>query len=370
MGPREVGVEVDHLRLHPQPELHAEPAHSVDQRMQAVRPDPLVDVPVAQPGRVVTAVAEPAVVEHVALRADLRGEPGELGQPAEVVVEVDGLPGVAHHRSRPARMVRAGAQVGVEAGGDAVEPDAVRPVDPRPGVALPRRQGDLAGQQQLPAAEHRVTRAEPLGVGDVVAAPRHVHGPDLAVPRVEPGGAGRKDQRGVRSGPPAPVLPRVHADDEGQPLRGPLAAPAAGEVEQLRRDRRHGQRQRQAVDGVGPVRGRGDRAPLAHQAGREQLDLEPHLKTRDGVGTGGDDAPARQLEPGQGEERRPALTGAGPGEPGPPVPARRVLGQHCGRPVGLVEVVGDGGGPSGGRERGEVGRGHVAEVVPPVQHRG
>ncbi len=38
--------------------------------------------------------------------------------------------------------------------------------------------------------------------------------------------------------------------------------------------------------------------------------------------------------------------------------------------MGLVEVVGDGGGPSGGRERGEVGRGHVAEVVPPVQHRG
>ena len=32
----EVGVEVDHLRLDPQPELHAEPAHGVDQRVQAV----------------------------------------------------------------------------------------------------------------------------------------------------------------------------------------------------------------------------------------------------------------------------------------------------------------------------------------------
>ena len=74
-----------------------------------------------------TAVPEPAVVEHVALDADLRREQGQLGEPAEVVVEVNGLPGVEHDRAGPARVVRAGAQVGVEAGGDGVEPHAVRP---------------------------------------------------------------------------------------------------------------------------------------------------------------------------------------------------------------------------------------------------
>ena len=75
VGAGEVGVQVDHLRLDPQPELHAEPAHGVDQRVQAVRPDVLVDVPVAQPGGVVATVAEPAVVEDVPLDADLRAQP-------------------------------------------------------------------------------------------------------------------------------------------------------------------------------------------------------------------------------------------------------------------------------------------------------
>jgi hypothetical protein len=41
VGTGQVGVRVDHLRLHPQPELHAEPADVVDQRVQALRPDRL-----------------------------------------------------------------------------------------------------------------------------------------------------------------------------------------------------------------------------------------------------------------------------------------------------------------------------------------
>ena len=47
MGPDRVGVDVDHLGLDPQAELHAQPAHVVDQGVQAVRPHVGVDGPVA-----------------------------------------------------------------------------------------------------------------------------------------------------------------------------------------------------------------------------------------------------------------------------------------------------------------------------------
>jgi hypothetical protein len=98
VGPGQVGVGVDHLRLHPQPELHAGCPDVVHQRVQAVRPDPLVDVPVAESGVVVAAVPEPAVVEHEPLRADLGGGVRQRLELPEVVVEVHRLPGVDDDR--------------------------------------------------------------------------------------------------------------------------------------------------------------------------------------------------------------------------------------------------------------------------------
>src|SRR5262245_21552112 len=74
VGPGQVGVRVDHLRFDPESELHAEAADVVDERVQAVGPDRLVDVPVAEPGAVAAAVPEPAVVEDEPLDPDLRGE--------------------------------------------------------------------------------------------------------------------------------------------------------------------------------------------------------------------------------------------------------------------------------------------------------
>ncbi len=375
MGPRQVRVEVDHLGLDPEAELHAEPADRVDERVQAVRPHVFVDVPVAEPGGVVAAVPEPAVVEHVALDADLRREPGQLCEPAEVVVEVDGLPGVEHDRAGPARVVRAGAQVGVEAGGDGVEPHAVRPVHPRPGVGLPLRQHDLSGEKQLTAAEHGEPVGEALGVRHVVAAPRHVHRPDLALAGVEAARARGEDQRGVRAGTAAAVLPRVHADDEGQALRRPLAAPPAGEVEQLGRDGRHRQRERQAVDLVGALGGRGDRRALPCQTGRQELELDHEGEAGDLVHTGGDDpAAARRvgggLEPGQGELRRPSSPRPGAAQAGPPVPPGGVLGKQGAERGGLVEVVRHRARHADGRERRQVVRAEVAEVVSPVHDGG
>ena len=94
-----LGVEVDHLRLDPQAELHAAAGHVVDQRAQALRPDGGVDRPVAEAGGVVAAAEEPAVVEDEALDPDRGGDVGELGDPVEGVVEVDRLPRVGDDRA-------------------------------------------------------------------------------------------------------------------------------------------------------------------------------------------------------------------------------------------------------------------------------
>ena len=89
-----VAVEVDHLGLEPDAELHAQPGDVVDQGAEAVGPHVGGDDPVPEAGVVVAAGAEPAVVQDVALDAHRRGPLCEIEQPVEVVVEVDGLPHV------------------------------------------------------------------------------------------------------------------------------------------------------------------------------------------------------------------------------------------------------------------------------------
>jgi hypothetical protein len=146
MGAGEVGVEVHHLRLDPEPDLHAELADDVEQRMESVGPHLLVDVPVPETGGVVAATTEPAIVEHESLDPDRRRGLGEAPQAIEVVIEVDGLPRVEHDRSRLPRMTRAGPHVAMDAGRRAVEPFVgPREQDPRCGVRLAGAEPDLAG---------------------------------------------------------------------------------------------------------------------------------------------------------------------------------------------------------------------------------
>src|SRR5690606_41923412 len=60
---REVGIQVDHLRLEPQAELHPESVDEVGEGFEALGPDRLVDLPVAESGVVAAAGHEPAVVQ-------------------------------------------------------------------------------------------------------------------------------------------------------------------------------------------------------------------------------------------------------------------------------------------------------------------
>ena len=120
----QVAVRVDHLRLDPQAEFHAERVHVRDQRAEAVRELGFVRPPVAQSGAVVVAAVEPAVVEHKTFDAD-RGRCGrEFLDRAGMDIEVEAFPGVQVHRPRlhrATRPVQPAAQFGVEIGGQPVQ---------------------------------------------------------------------------------------------------------------------------------------------------------------------------------------------------------------------------------------------------------
>ena len=146
MCPCQVGVQVDHLRLHPEAEFHAQFGHPVHQWMQPVRPDVRVDLPVAEAGVVVAAADEPAVVQHVPLGADLGAVLGQGDQSVQVHVEVHRFPGVQDDRPRGARVGGPCAQECVEPACDLVEPGAVGAVDPRAGVGTACGERDLARQ--------------------------------------------------------------------------------------------------------------------------------------------------------------------------------------------------------------------------------
>src|SRR5262249_7726155 len=62
VGPVQIGVRVDHLRLDPQAELHAAGAYVVCELVQSAGPDVFIDLPVAQAGVVAAASGEPAVI--------------------------------------------------------------------------------------------------------------------------------------------------------------------------------------------------------------------------------------------------------------------------------------------------------------------
>ncbi len=148
----QVGVGVDHLRLDPEAELHAEAAHVLDERAQPLGPHGRVDAPVAEADGVVAALHEPAVVEHEPLDADGGRAVGDRGEPAEVVVEVDGLPAVQHHRL-PLRGGPA-ACAGGRAGRPRARPDRRRPRPRAPRASRSSRRA-RAGARPAAAARRR-----------------------------------------------------------------------------------------------------------------------------------------------------------------------------------------------------------------------
>ena len=369
MGPEQVRVGVDHLRLDPEAELHPPVPDVADQRAEPVRPDGLVHVPVAEPGGVVPAVPEPAVVEHEPLHPGLGGEIGQPYQPVQVVVEVHRLPDVERRRPGAARVLRPGPQPAVEGGRDPVQPGpAVRGAQLRRRVLLPRREDDLAGQQQLAAAEPGHAAGGALGVADRVAAPGDVHGPHLAGAEAEPRCAGAQADGGVVAGAAGPVLPDPAAHRQPVPLRAALPAPVPGEVEQLAGPVRDRQGGGEPVELVRLAAGVREHVPEPQQPGRGQLDLG--AQGQPGVRVGGRQhhppgpAPGHRRRP---EQRREGPAAAGAGQSRPARVAARVRGQQRDRHRQVERP------PRHGRHRRgdqfvHSGPVQLAEVGSPVRH--
>src|SRR6201996_4829466 len=95
----EIAVGVDHLRLDPDAEVHAELVDAIDDRFEAVGELLFVDVPVAESGVIVLALAEPAVVDDEALDAELRSLFGERDLTGFADVELGGFPRVVEDRA-------------------------------------------------------------------------------------------------------------------------------------------------------------------------------------------------------------------------------------------------------------------------------
>ena len=102
MGPVEVAVLADHLRLNPDAEGHAQlldPGHQGLQTAGELLP---VDNPVPQTAPVAVSGAEPAVVHDKQLDVQRGGGLGDAHQLVGVEAELGGLPVVNEHRAAPA----------------------------------------------------------------------------------------------------------------------------------------------------------------------------------------------------------------------------------------------------------------------------
>lgn len=123
------------------------------QRMQALRPHRLVDIPIAQARRVVAPMPEPSVVEHEPLHPDLGRPVGEGLELAYIVVEVNGFPRVQHDRAGRARVVAAGTEVSMEPIPHTVQTRRrVHEIHLRRLVSLARGKPDLPRLQDLTPA--------------------------------------------------------------------------------------------------------------------------------------------------------------------------------------------------------------------------
>ena len=231
----EVGVGVDHLRLEPQPELHAERPRRGRSAGPARRARPLVDEPVAEPGGVVAPVVEPAVVEHEPLDA----RPGPPGRRSPCSRSRSWSKKTASQTlSTTGCTCRVGverAQVGVPGRGQAVEPVVGGgEVDPRASCTTPRSAAPprrAAGARRRRwwrrCAAVRSTRSTELPLQPTwtpTTRPCVVEKP--AVPATTMVAASRPGPAAEPLAQPQPVVMRV-------PLRAALALVPPGEVEQL-----------------------------------------------------------------------------------------------------------------------------------------
>ena len=210
MGPEQVAVRIDHFRLEPQAELHAQALHVPGQRTQSVRIDGRVHLPVAEARPVVAAAQEPPVVEDEALDTDGGSLVGQTHQDLGLVVEIDGLPGVVVDRSglgpQPV-MLGAAPHMGMEGPGRAA-PSLIGPgaVEGRAQIRLAGSQAHLAWAEQFPHLHIGPAVGQGVGPEPVIAAPAQMKGVDLAAQLAARIGFRPQARKGIVAGAPAAVF--------------------------------------------------------------------------------------------------------------------------------------------------------------------
>ncbi len=196
----EVRVGVDHLRLEPQPELHAQLVHAVRERREPVA--------ARRPARWSSRRDRPASSRrppnHPSSRTK-RSAPTAAARWASSVSRSRSwskyTASQTLHTTGCGSRGWAGRRAleGVQLPGEPVQPVVGRDeVDPRRRVRRARRQRQLAGQQQLAGTQDGLPVRPPLEEVPGVAAPAEMDAPHLAVAEAEAGGARRPAASGCR----------------------------------------------------------------------------------------------------------------------------------------------------------------------------
>jgi hypothetical protein len=259
-------------------------------------------------------------------------------EPVEAVVEVDRLPRVEDDGPRALRVARPRAHERVQRRTQTIE-TAVEPgrVQPRRRVGLAVLEHDLGRAEQLGGTEGAGAVGQPLRPVGGVTAPAQVHAPHLAGAKGESRRPGDHEQRRVVAGASLASLAQPRPLAERAALGSALAAPAAGEVEDLARHRGEGQRDAELVGAVRRGALVAQHVAHPHHAGRLDLELAAQRQLRALVARVDRDAVLAGCHAGQREPGRPAAAvRTGPRQPRPTAVSAGAIG-HERRDHGDVE---------------------------------
>ena len=200
---------------------------------------------------IVAPRAEPTVVEHVSLDADLLAHVRQLFELLEPVVHVDGFPYIDGDRPRTLRMLRARAHPIVEDIRYSIESSTrINSEHFRRVIARARFEHHFAGQEQLPCTDASAAVVELLHEIAGVPRPCERQTPDLTLSEAGPLGACHEGAGVVMPGATFADLPHIGPVRNLADLRMPFTAPVAREIHDFGGTRRQRQRRVHIIDDV------------------------------------------------------------------------------------------------------------------------
>src|SRR5207245_1015814 len=90
--PIKIAVGIDHFGLYPQPEVHAEAMDPINERLESVGKLLRVDIPIAEPGVIIVALPEPAIINDEPFYPKPRGFLCKRHLPGLIDIELGRFP--------------------------------------------------------------------------------------------------------------------------------------------------------------------------------------------------------------------------------------------------------------------------------------